>query len=412
MHRHKPDFILLVTIFCLVAFGLVMVYSASMVVAIQEVGAAPSYYFVRQLEAAGAGLILMLVLMNIPYTRLYKWAKPLTIFMIVTLLLVLVPHIGSKERGVRRWIGPPALHFQPSQIALLLVLIYLAYVFDKQRRHVHNFKRGVFPALVMLALLFTLILAEPDMGTGMLLLASGLTVMFAAGVRRRHMVTVGLAALPFIAIFALIESYRSARILEFLDGGAYQLQQSLIAIHHGGLFGQGLGRGLSPFLYLPVPQADFIFTVVVEELGLIGAAFLLGLFGLLIWRGIRIAQRLDNRFASLLAVGISAMIGYGVIINVAAVTGLIPITGIPLPFVSYGGIALIVSLCGMGILLSLSRCTVEPARELPVGSASADNRVASIAGMTSGWAPDKSRRRPLRRTGQRQARTGASAQRE
>lgn len=375
MRKHKPDFLLLFTVLSLVVFGVVMVYSASMVWAIQVTGASPAYYFERQLIYAIIGLVIMFIFMNIPYTRIHRWAKWISLGTLISLILVLIPGIGHKAANVRRWIGPPSLKFQPSEIALVGILIYLAYIYDKNGNKVELFKRGVLPPLLMVGAQFILIVLEPDMGTAMLLLLSGLTVMFAAGIRKLHIAVIGLILTPIIAAFAVFESYRNIRLEVFLHPwspkytnlGGYQLQQSLIAIYHGGLFGQGLGRGIEPFLYLPIPHEDFIFAIIIEELGFVGAAAVLGLFALLIWRGIRISQRLTNRFASLLAIGLSSMIGLGVLINVCVVTGLMPITGIPLPFISYGGTALIMKLCAAGMLLSLSRYTVDSpvTRETP-----------------------------------------------
>lgn len=377
MQRHKPDFLLLFTTLALVAFGIVMVYSSSMVMAMEVMNQSPAYFVKRQTVFAIIGLVIMFGVMNIPYTVWRKWARHITWATVISLALVFVPGIGHKLAGVRRWVGPTALRFQPSELALVGILIYLAYIYEKNGDRVSDFWRGVAPPLTMLGLQFLLILLEPDMGTGMLLLFSGLTVMFAAGIRVRHIIAVGVILTPIVAAFAWFESYRNARLLAFLHPwnpsfakyGTYQLQQSLLAIYHGGLFGTGIGRGIAPFLYLPIPDADFIFAVIAEELGLVGAIATLGLFALLVWRGIRISQRAPNRFASLLAVGISGLIGFGVLINVGAVTGLMPITGIPLPFISYGGTALIIKLGAMGMLLSISRYTVlEPhgaKRELP-----------------------------------------------
>ncbi len=367
MRRHRPDFLLLFTILSLVTFGVVMVYSASMVWAIQVTGATPAYFFKRQFIYAIIGMGVMFVFMNIPYEKIQKSAKWITLGTLVSLFVVLVPGIGHKAAGVRRWIGPPALHFQPSEIALVGILIYLAYIFDKKGEKVGDFRRDILPPLTILGMQFLMILLEPDMGTGMLLLMSGLVVMFVAGIRRIHILTVGGILLPIVGAFAWFESYRNIRLKIFLNPwnpaytnkGGYQIQQSLIAIYHGGLFGQGIGRGIEPFLYLPIPHEDFIFAIIIEELGFVGAAFVLGLFAIVIWRGIRISQHLPNRFASLLATGLSSMIGLGVLINVGVVTGLMPITGIPLPFISYGGTALIMKLCAAGMLLSLSRYTVD-----------------------------------------------------
>lgn len=367
MQRHKPDFILLMIILSLVAFGLVMVYSASMVWAIKVNGTSPSYFFEHQLMTAIGGVLVMTLLMNVPYTFWMKHARGISILTLIGVFIVLIPGIGHKAQGVRRWIGPVVLHMQPSEIALVGIIIYLAYIYSKNRQKVQSFSRGVMPPLVMVAAQFFLIILEPDMGTSVLLLATSLTVMFAAGIRKRHVLTLSLIMAPMLGAFIWFERYRNMRLLVFLhpwnpsytNDGGYQLQQSLIAIFHGGLLGSGLGQGVEPFLYLPIPYADFIFSIIVEELGLLGALVLFAFYGVLIWRSIRIAQRLENRFASLLAIGIASMIGYGVLINVGAVTGLLPVTGIPLPFISYGGTALFVKLCAMGILLSLSRYTME-----------------------------------------------------
>ncbi len=365
MRRHKPDFILLFVVFCLVAFGLVMVYSSSMVWAVQVVNTSPAHFFKLQLIYAIIGIVGMFAIMRLRYEGIKKLARPIYLFTLLSLILVLVPGIGHKENGVRRWIGPISLHFQPSELALVGILFYMAFMYDKHQDGVRNFWRGVFPPLLMLGFQFLLVMKQPDMGTAMLLLLSGLSIMFAAGIRKRHMALIALIFTPIIAAFAWFEAYRNARLLVFLHAwdpkytnkGGYQLQQSLIAIYHGGLFGQGLGRGIQPFLYLPIPYADFIFAIVIEELGLVGAIALLGLFSALIWRGVRISQHLPNRFSSLLVLGITSMIGIGTLINVGAVTGLLPITGIPLPFISYGGTALIVKLWAMGVVLALSRYT-------------------------------------------------------
>lgn len=357
MDRHKPDFLLLFTILCLVAIGLVMVYSAGMVNAVSLLRDSPSYYFTHQLKSVLVGLTMMVLAMNIPYTRIRKLARLITFLTIVLLALVFVPGIGHTSLGVRRWVGPVSLHLQPSELAVVGVLIYLSYIFDKNSAFTQRFFKGVMPPLMILGLQFSLIMIEPDMGTAMLLLASGLSVMFAAGIRKRHIMALFLLLTPIVIGLVFLKSYRSHRLVSFFHG-SYQMNQSLIAIWSGGLFGKGIGQGIQSFGYLPVPQADFIFSIIVEELGLLGASVILILFGILVWRGIKIGLTLENRFASLLALGISCMIAIGVLINVSAATGIIPITGIPLPFISYGGTAMVVKLIAMGLLLSLSRYTV------------------------------------------------------
>ncbi|WP_336433220.1 putative lipid II flippase FtsW [Ferroacidibacillus organovorans] len=350
---------------CLVAFGLVMVYSSSMVYALQVVGSSSSYFFRHQLLSAGIGFAGMFILMNVPPDFFNRHARKITLVILLCLILVLIPHIGHQSQNVRRWLGPPSLLFQPSEFSLLTILIYAAYIFAKRHDQIHSFKKGVIPPFLMIGLQTFLILKEPDMGTSMLLLLSGLAVMFAAGIRYRHMAILAGFLAPVLLLFIYMQRYRAQRLLVFLhpfspkyaNQGGYQLIQSFIAIYHGGWFGKGLGRGIQPFGYLPVPHADFIFAVIVEELGLVGAFGVLLAFSYFIWRGMKIAISLEDRFSSLLAIGIVSMITWGVIINVGAVSGLLPVTGIPLPFISYGGTALIVKLWSVGILLSLSRYT-------------------------------------------------------
>ncbi|MCY0876708.1 MAG: putative peptidoglycan glycosyltransferase FtsW [Firmicutes bacterium] len=392
MDRHKPDFLLLFTVLCLLGFGLVMVYSAGMVNAVLVLNQSPSYYFTHQVISAVLGIALMFVMMRVPFTVLKKSAKGITIATIISLILVFVPGIGHSAQGVRRWIGPVSLHLQPSEFALVGVLIYLAHIYDKNASFTSRFSRGVVPPLIVVGGLFLLIIKEPDMGTGMLLLLSGLAVMFAAGIRKSHFTLLLMSLVPVVIAFILMKGYRSRRLSAFLHSGGYQIKESLIAINNGGLFGKGLGQGIQSYGFLPVPEADFIFSIIVEELGLIGAALMLGAFGFLVWRGIKIGLGLPNRFASLLAIGISCMIGIGVLINVCSATGLIPITGIPLPFISYGGTALVVKLGAMGILLSLSRYTIEP-----MEAARSREQLSNIRPFTAASANGVSQRRPKRK---------------
>ncbi len=363
MKRHKPDFMILFIVLTLVAFGFLMVYSASMVWAVMVVGKSPTYYVYRQIIFALLGLALMVVLMNIGPTTYKKLARWIAVLSFIMLIAVLIPGIGHKAAGVRRWLGP----IQPSELAQVGILFYLANIFDNNKNKLQQFKRGVLLPFAMLGFQFVLIVLEPDMGSGMLLLMSGLFVIFAAGVKWRHMAAISVILVPCIVLFAVLEAYRNIRIkvflhpwsAKYLNLGGYQIQQSLMAIYHGGWFGQGIGNGIAPYLYLPIPHEDFIFAVIVEELGIVGAFVVLALYASLVWRGIRVGLHLNHRFSSLLAYGLSGMIGMGALINVAAVTGLIPVTGIPLPFISYGGTALVAKMAAMGVLLGLSRYTDE-----------------------------------------------------
>lgn len=358
--RTAPDFWLLASIIGLLAIGIVMVYSAGSVLGFHNYG--DSFYFVkRQLLFAVLGLIAMFFTMNFDYRRLRNYAKLALITCFGLLVIVLIPGIGDVRGGARSWLGIGSFGIQPSEFMKLGMILFLSYLLSKEDYKITNFTRGLLPPLGCIGAAFGLIMLQPDLGTGTVMLGASLFIVFTAGARIKHLA--GLAAIGVVGFIGLILAapYRLQRITAFLDpwsdplGAGYQIIQSLYAIGPGGLAGLGLGMSRQKYSYVPEPQTDFIFSILSEELGFIGGLLVLLLFLILIWRGMRVAMTVDDTFGSLLAVGIVGMVGVQVVINIGVVIGMMPVTGITLPLISYGGSSLTLILTALGILLNLSR---------------------------------------------------------
>lgn len=358
--KTTPDFILVIVILALLSLGLIMVYSASAVWADYRFD--DSFYFAkRQLLFAIIGLIAMFFIMNIDYWTWRSWSKVILITCFVLLIAVLIPGIGNVRNGSRSWIGVGAFSIQPSEFIKLAMIIYLAKFLSENQKNITSFKKGLVPSLGLVFAAFALIMLQPDLGTGTVMVGTCLIMIFVSGARIAHFIGLGLIGLAgFVGLIAAAP-YRIKRITAFLDpwedplGSGFQTIQSLYAIGPGGLFGLGLGQSRQKFFYLPEPQTDFIFAILAEELGFIGGAFVLLLFALLLWRGIRTALNAPDLYGSFLAVGIISMVAFQVMINIGVVINLIPVTGITLPFFSYGGSSLTLMLMAMGILLNISR---------------------------------------------------------
>lgn len=359
---HQPDYILFFTVIILSAAGVLTVYSASTVYSLHN-GLPASYYAVRQFIFAAIGLLVMSAVSRVSPKFWFRSTPMLMLVNLLLLTLVLIPGIGRETLGGRRWIGSSSFYIQPSEIAIISIVMYLSFFFTKKVAVLGQFKRGLRPALVLIALNFILIMLEPDMGTGVSLVGTALVVLIVSGTRLRPLLIMGGILIPVLVILSLT-SYRFQRIISFLHpfahsgGSAYQVIQGWTGIAAGGWFGRGFGMSIEKTGYLPFPQTDFIFPVFVEEWGFVGAIAMLIVFGVLIWRGFQVARHASDRFSALLAVGLTGMITIPTIINLGAVTGLMPVTGIPLPFISYGGTALVVNLGAMGMLLSISRHTM------------------------------------------------------
>lgn len=358
--RTNPDFILIVVTLTLLAVGITMVYSASAVWAAYKFD--DSLFFAkRQLLFAGIGVIAMFFIMNVDYWTWRTWAKLILIICFFLLIVVLITGIGMVRNGSRSWIGIGAFSIQPSEFIKLGMIIFLAKYLSEKQKYITTIKKGLTPTLGLVFLAFGIIMLQPDLGTGTVMVGTCIIMIFVAGARIIHFSLLGvLGVCAFIAL-VLSAPYRIKRITSFLDpwedplGSGFQIIQSLYAIGPGGLFGLGLGESRQKFFYLPEPQTDFIFAILAEELGFIGGSFVILLFALLLWRGMRIAIGAPDLYGSFLAVGIISMIAIQVMINIGVVTGLMPVTGITLPFLSYGGSSLTLMLMAVGVLLNISR---------------------------------------------------------
>ena len=361
------DLPFLLLVLLLTGIGLIMMFSASFPSAYHETGN-PAYYFIRQAAFAGLGVVAMFIVGSINYER-FRGVSKLALFLSIALLvLVLVPGVGITRNHATRWLGIPgtSMKFQPSELVKLGVILYFADSISKKKGKMRTIRYGIVPYIAILGLIAALMLKEPHLSGTVLILGIGACMMFVGGIRG-YWVGVG-ASVAGLGVFAYLKgwiNYNSSRITVWLDplsktelnmtGSGYQTRQSLLAIGSGGLLGMGLGKSRQKFMFLPEEHNDFIFSIVCEELGLIGATLIMLLFAMLIIRGYWIALHARDRFGSLLAVGVTTQIALQVFLNIAVVTNLIPNAGISLPFFSYGGTALAVQLAEMGIVLSVSR---------------------------------------------------------
>ena len=362
--RMDVPFLLLTLL--LTAIGLVMLFSASFPSAYYETGN-PAYYFKRQAIFAALGLSAMFVVAKVNYQRWRGAARLLLGFSVFLLILVIIPHVGITNNGATRWLGiENVFTFQPSEIAKLAVIVYFADSISKKREKMLQWREGILPYAIILGVISILMLLEPHLSGTILIVGTG-AVMMAVGGMQGWLIGAGIGGVAAVAVLfvKLVESgvisYGASRIamwhdpwLDMSDDG-YQMVQSLIAIGSGGLLGLGLGKGRQKFMYLPEEHNDFIFAVVCEELGLIGACVIMLIFAMLLLRGFWIALHARDRFGTLLVVGVMTHLGLQVFLNIAVVSGLVPATGISLPFFSYGGTALALQLVEMGIVLSVSR---------------------------------------------------------
>jgi cell division protein FtsW len=353
------DPLLLLAVLALVALGLVMVYSASAITAQEKLGDG-FHYLKRQLVAAALGLVALAAAMKLGYRRLARLAYPLLFMAMLALALVLIPGIGTSIGGARRWIRFPGFSVQPAELAKVAWVVYLAFSLAKKREKVATFSIGWLPHLITLGALVMLCMAEPDFGSSIGLIFLLFVLLFAAGAKLSYLVGSVLLAIP-VAYHAIASSpYRMQRVLAFLDPWAhrhdvgYQVAESLISIGSGGTFGLGLGDGRQKLFFLPEAHTDFIFAIIGEELGLCGVALVVGLYALIIWRGIRASLAAGEPFGTYLGLGITALIAFQAIVNMCVAMGLVPTKGLTLPFVSYGGSSLVVLMGALGFLLSIS----------------------------------------------------------
>ena len=364
--------LLLASTISLTVIGLVMVLSASSVSAYARFGSS-FLFFRRQLVYAVVGGAALWVTSRMRHRAWDRLSAPLLAICVALLALVLHPAAGTVAGGSARWLALGPITVQPSEIAKLAVIAFTSALLARRWRELHDVGRLAMPLLPVVGLVCALIMLQPDLGTTVILAGSVFALLFVAGARLRHLVLglVGTASLGLALIY--VEGYRWSRLLAFLNpwadpqGAGYQIIQSLIALASGGPLGVGLGASRQKWLYVPNAHTDFIFSIIGEELGLIGNLAVVALFGTFIYAGIRIAMRAPDVFSRLMAAGITAWIGLQAMVNLGAVTALLPITGVPLPFVSFGGSALVVSLAGVGILVSIGRAPrpTRSARRMP-----------------------------------------------
>ena len=356
----KSDKLLFTATMVLVCASLVMVYSASAVIGMEQYHQRPAYFLFKQATFALVGLVLMPILMKVDYRR---YRQPAVIWAALGMLIFALVAVlfGPKINGARRWFGVAGIGVQPSEFAKLVVIFYVAAILERRMDRIDDLAYALLPVGIAVGGLVGLITLEPDLGTALAILLIVSAMVFAAGINYRYIFGLLLVSLPAAYIVLMSADYRRRRIEVFLDpwsdplGDGFQVIQSLIAVGTGGVFGRGLMAGVQKLYYLPYPHTDFIYSVIGEELGLVGSTVILACFCVIAWRGLRTAMRAPDRFGAFVALGITAMITVQAFFNMSVTLGLLPTKGIPLPFVSFGGSSLLVSLIGMGILLNVSQ---------------------------------------------------------
>lgn len=344
----------------LISLGVVMIYSSSGVYAQQIIGN-QMYFLVRHCIFLCLGLLATGGIMCMDYRRLRPLAKPLMFAVFGMLVVVLIPGIGTSTYGARRWFSVGPFNFQPSELAKIAMLIYVADFLARKQTAIKNFTHGFLPLMMVMGATCLLIVKQPDLGNSVLIAAVVLIMIFIAGGRVLHISLLGLLTAPALYILVMKVPYRFRRIVAFLDpwedsqGVGFQLTQSQIALGSGGIFGVGPGESVQKLFYLPAAHTDFIFSIIGEELGLLGTVSVVVLFAMFIFQGARIAKRTEDPFGYYLAVGIVAMLGLQILVNIGVSIGAFPTKGLPLPFISYGGSALIFNLMAVGLLLNISR---------------------------------------------------------
>ena len=355
-----PDTLFFAAVAALVGIGLVMIYSASSATAYQQTGDT-AYFVKRQALWLVVGLIAAVAAYRIDYHRLKRLAPYILLAAMVMLVLVLVPHVGLAVNGARRWIGLHSVRFQPSEFAKLALVVYLAAMLAAHGERITSLVKGLIPLCLVVAVMAMLVLKEPDLGTASLLAMFAFAMFFAAGARIPHMLLVFLVTVPAIVVEIVASPYKRARIFAFLnpwkdpENTGFHIVQSLLALGSGGLFGVGLGESHAKFFYLPEQYTDFIFSVLGEELGLFGALVVVALFVVFTYRAIKIAIAAPDRFGFFLAVGCTALIAIQAFINIGVVTSSWPVTGVPLPFISFGGSSLVVNLVAVALIANVGR---------------------------------------------------------
>ena len=356
----KQDYLLIFGVVFISLFGLLMIYSASYVWA--EYKFNDPYKFVRtQGIFLVIGYVLMFLISKFDYNKYLEKANLIFLGCFILLVLVLIPGIGSVRNGSRSWFGIGGFGIQPSEFTKLALIIFTSKYLSKNEKRLKDIKNGVLPILVILMLVFGLIMLQPDFGTGVIIVMTIIVLLFVSGVSMGFFIKIGILGILGVVGLIIAAPYRMKRIVSFLNpwsdplGSGFQIIQSLYAIGPSGLLGKGLGNSIQKHFYLPEPQTDFIFAIISEELGILGILIVASLFILIIYRGFTIAINCNDKFGKYIAFGITFCLSFQALLNLMVVVGLIPVTGVTLPFLSYGGSSLLITLCSMGILLNISR---------------------------------------------------------
>lgn len=356
----KEDKILLIAVILISLFGTIMIYSSSYVWAEYKFND-PYKYLKSQVIFLIIGYIVMIIVSNFSYHKYKKLANIIFGICFIMLILVLIPGIGTVRNGSRSWFGLGGFGIQPSEFTKLGLIIFTSKYLSNNTRDLKDIKKGVFPILAVVFLTFGLIMLEPDFGTGVVIVMTIIVLLFVSGVKMNFFIKIGILGLIGVIILILIAPYRMERIISFINpwsdplGSGFQIIQSLYAIGPGGLLGLGFGNSIQKHFYLPEPQTDFIFAIISEEFGFMGILIVAILFVTIIYRGFKIAMNSEELFGKFLAFGITFGLAFQTMLNLMVVVGLIPVTGVTLPFLSYGGSSLIISLISIGILLNINK---------------------------------------------------------
>jgi cell division protein FtsW len=354
-----PDIILLLVTLILVTVGTAMIYSSSSIIALEKFKDG-QYFLKKQIFFVILGLISMVLLTKIDYTTWKKAAYPGIILSLIMLALLFIPHVGLKRGGATRWLNLGLFSFQVSEMVKIAMVVFLAHLLARKAHLLKKFSRGVLIPSAITAVVISLILLEPDFGTAVIIASILILMLCLAGSRITHLMLLAAAFIPVGAWLIFHKGYRLARLTAFLDpwkdagNSGFQIIQSLISFGSGGTFGVGIGDGMQKLFYLPEPHTDFILSIIAEESGFIGVSIVIILFTLLVFRGFMIAMKAPDLFGTLLAAGLTMVIAMEAFINIAGVMGLIPLKGLALPFLSYGGSSFVMSMIAIGILLNIS----------------------------------------------------------
>ncbi len=354
-----PDIILLLVTLILVTVGTAMIYSSSSIIALEKFKDS-QYFLKKQILFVSLGLILMVLMTKIPYAQLKKVAYPGMLLSIILLVILLIPGVGIRRGGAMRWLNVGGISFQVTEMVKIAIVVFLAHLLARKASQLKNFSKGILFPLIIISLVILLVLLEPDFGTAVIIAAILFLMLSIAGSRIKHLLVLLAAFVPIGVLLILYKGYRVARLTAFLDpwkdasNTGFQIIQSLLSFGSGGTFGVGIGDGMQKLFYLPEPHTDFILSTIAEESGFIGVTIVIALFALFALRGFTIALKAPDLFGTLLAAGLTMVIALEAFINIAGVMGLIPLKGLVLPFLSYGGTAFIMSMTTVGILLNIS----------------------------------------------------------